>query len=142
MTKDEILEKGFFNDRRWLSNMWPCKVFFNNLLFPSVENAYQSQKNPRLEAKFVDITPIEAKRKSKTVTIVPDWEARRLRVMRTLIAIKFEDQELAQQLIDTGDEPLIEYNWWGDTFWGVCSGKGENTLGKMLMKQRDYLTLP
>jgi predicted NAD-dependent protein-ADP-ribosyltransferase YbiA (DUF1768 family) len=34
---------------------------------------------------------------------------------------------------------LIEGNWWGDTYWGVCNGVGENHLGKLLMKIRDYL---
>lgn len=39
----------------------------------------------------------------------------------------------------TGDAELIEGNNWGDTFWGVCNGRGENMLGKLLMEIRDYL---
>lgn len=34
---------------------------------------------------------------------------------------------------------LIEGNTWGDTFWGVCRGKGENNLGKILMRLRSEL---
>jgi predicted NAD-dependent protein-ADP-ribosyltransferase YbiA (DUF1768 family) len=39
----------------------------------------------------------------------------------------------------TGDEELVEGNWWNDTFWGVCNGVGENNLGKLLMKIRAEL---
>jgi hypothetical protein len=34
---------------------------------------------------------------------------------------------------------LIEGNTWGDTFWGVCNGVGENNLGKTLMNVREIL---
>ena len=37
------------------------------------------------------------------------------------------------------DVDLIEGNTWGDTFWGQVDGKGENKLGKLLMKIRDEL---
>lgn len=40
-------------------------------------------------------------------------------------------------LLKTGDEELVEGNTWGDTFWGVCKGKGRNELGKILMKVRE-----
>jgi predicted NAD-dependent protein-ADP-ribosyltransferase YbiA (DUF1768 family) len=28
---------------------------------------------------------------------------------------------------------------WGDRFWGVCNGVGENMLGKLLMQVREEL---
>lgn len=34
-------------------------------------------------------------------------------------------------------DPIIEVNNWGDTYWGVCNGIGDNHLGKILMKIRD-----
>jgi predicted NAD-dependent protein-ADP-ribosyltransferase YbiA (DUF1768 family) len=54
---------------------------------------------------------------------------------------KFKNEELAQLLIDTDDHELIEGNWWHDYFWGVCNGKGENHLGKILMDVREELKL-
>jgi predicted NAD-dependent protein-ADP-ribosyltransferase YbiA (DUF1768 family) len=42
-------------------------------------------------------------------------------------------------LLETGDAELIEGNDWGDTFWGVCGGKGNNFLGKLLMEVRKEL---
>ena len=46
---------------------------------------------------------------------------------------KFSDPYLREMLLDTGDEELIEGNWWGDQYWGVCNGVGKNRLGNILM---------
>ena len=43
-------------------------------------------------------------------------------------------------LIKTGNTELIEGNFWGDTFWGICDGVGENNLGKILMRVRKELS--
>ena len=59
--------------------------------------------------------------------------------MAALIAQKFDKGELALALKYTGDAELIEGNNWGDTFWGVCNGVGENHLGKLLMARRAQL---
>lgn len=39
-------------------------------------------------------------------------------------------------LLRTGEQDLIEGNDWGDTFWGVDQGIGDNHLGKILMQVR------
>ena len=59
--------------------------------------------------------------------------------MRHLLFKKFSQYEFFELLMLTGDAELIEGNNWGDTFWGVCNGRGENMLGKLLMEIRDYL---
>lgn len=41
-----------------------------------------------------------------------------------------------KKLIKTGDAELIEGNWWGDKYWGMCNGEGMNKLGKILMQVR------
>ena len=57
--------------------------------------------------------------------------------MEDLIYQKFStNPELAAKLIATGDALLVEGNWWHDTFFGVCDGKGENHLGLILMRVR------
>ena len=65
-----------------------------------------------------------------------DWEDIKLYVMYRIVRRKFlENHDLAEKLIKT--EGLIEEgNHWGDQFWGVCRGKGENHLGKILMQVR------
>jgi hypothetical protein len=59
-----------------------------------------------------------------------------------ILAAKFKEPWLRDQLIATGDAELIEGNTWNDTFWGVCNGKGSNFLGKALMDIRKKLTTP
>jgi len=54
-----------------------------------------------------------------------------------------QNSDLAARLLGTGQMPLVEGNNWGDMFWGVDvkSGKGENHLGRILMKIREELSL-
>ena len=60
--------------------------------------------------------------------------------MEQILWAKFEQNPgLKEKLINTGDAYLEETNTWNDTFWGVCKGKGQNNLGKILMKIRAEL---
>ena len=59
--------------------------------------------------------------------------------MRELLELKFEKEPRKTWLLTTGDRELIEENHWGNTFWGVCNGIGENNLGNLLMVVRDKL---
>ena len=59
--------------------------------------------------------------------------------MEEIVRCKFgQNEDLAMRLLATGDLPLVEGNTWGDVFWGVDTrnGRGENHLGKILMKVR------
>jgi predicted NAD-dependent protein-ADP-ribosyltransferase YbiA (DUF1768 family) len=57
--------------------------------------------------------------------------------MRQLLEQKFAPgKTLTRRLIETYPDKLIEGNHWGDVFWGVCNGRGENHLGKLLMEIR------
>ena len=60
----------------------------------------------------------------------------RLEVMLKLLRLKFADPALAGRLLATGDTELVEGNHWGDRYWGVSGGIGENHLGKLLMQVR------
>lgn len=76
----------------------------------------------------------------RTITLRPGWENMKVRTMLELLELKFEPgTSLANRLLATGDEDLVEGNHWNDTFWGVCRGKGENWLGKSLMTVRTQL---
>ena len=55
---------------------------------------------------------------------------------------KFTDPTLRRMLINTYTWGLIERNYWHDNYWGsctckTCQDKGENHLGKILMKVRE-----
>jgi predicted NAD-dependent protein-ADP-ribosyltransferase YbiA (DUF1768 family) len=69
------------------------------------------------------------------VPIRSDWDEVKVEVMRALVRIKFST-DLQPHLLSTGEAELVEGNWWGDQFWGVCDGKGENWLGRILMETR------
>jgi len=59
--------------------------------------------------------------------------------MKDILEIKFADTHLREALLATAPLELIEGNTWGDTYWGVCNGVGENKLGKILMGIRDEI---
>jgi predicted NAD-dependent protein-ADP-ribosyltransferase YbiA (DUF1768 family) len=63
-----------------------------------------------------------------------------LDAMEYLLWLKFTQNIFKDKLLSTGDIELIEYNYWGDKFWGVCNGEGKNHLGKLLMKIREQLS--
>lgn len=133
---------SFSGDNRWLSNFWPATIEYEGDSYRSVECAYQAAKTDdkkertaiRLAAKSGD-----AKRLGRTVTIRPDWDKQKVHVMYELLQQKFSVEPLRGKLIATGDSELIEGNHWHDTFWGVCNGRGENWLGRLLMRVRDEL---
>lgn len=136
---NDILE--FQGQYRWLSNFWPAVIMLDGYIYPSVEHAYQAAKtHPSQRAPFRHYrTPGEAKRMAKGKE-PPDWVMRRVPIMRHLIEQKFvPGSNLAAMLLDTGDVKIVEGNAWGDQFWGVCRGKGCNTLGVLIMDQRAYL---
>lgn len=133
---------GFFGEYRWLSNFWPCSVPYEGIIYPSVEHAYQAAKTLDLTDRHqiaLAITPGSAKAKGRRLKLRKDWATVKVEVMRKLIHTKFEDEVLASKLKSTGDILLEETNNWGDRFWGVSGGHGENMLGKILMEERKHL---
>lgn len=135
----------FQGEHRWLSNFEGGPVTLDGIQYPTVEHAYQAAKS--LDPKEREIvkgasTPGAAKQAGKKVTIRPDWDQVKISVMEDLLRQKFAEPTLKAKLIATGNVDLIEGNNWGDTFWGVSKGKGENNLGKLLMKIRSELQNP
>ena len=81
--------------------------------------------------------PVKMKRKlGRKVTLQAGWDSMRVAVMRELLRTKFSDNVLRALLLETGHADLVEGNSWQDVFWGVCRGKGENWLGRLLMEVR------
>jgi ribA/ribD-fused uncharacterized protein len=114
---------------------------FYHVPYPSNEHYFQAAKATNdKDREFVmsapDAKTAKARGGKNGIKCRPDWNEIRISVMEDFVRIKFQDAELRQQLLDTGDEELVEGNWWGDIFWGVCKGEGENHLGKILMKIR------
>jgi ribA/ribD-fused uncharacterized protein len=132
----------FSGDYRWLSNFWPTPIIMDGVKYRSVECAYQAAKStdPNYRQKFVNIKSGDAKRLGKEATCRSDWVIVKVSIMHKLVTQKFNTNDtLRQHLLDTNDVDIIEGNTWGDTFWGVCDGKGDNKLGKIIMSVRDVL---
>ena len=130
----------FTGEHRFLSNFWACRVMLDGVMYPSVEHAYQAAKTDDIVARAricAAVSPGGAKHAGKSVHMRVGWEQAKMTVMARLLNEKFQDPKLRGKLLATRPRPLIELNYWGDRFWGVCRGQGENWLGKLLMFLRD-----
>ncbi len=135
---------SFRGEYRFLSNFYPAEVGLGGRTWPTVEHAYQASKtNLEQQREMISLakTPGEAKRLGRHVCLRYGWEETKLNVMLHLLRGKFDNPEMKKKLLSTGDAELIEGNTWGDRFWGVCNGEGENNLGKLLMRVRDELRI-
>ena len=124
----------------FLSNFAPYPCPMDGLPYPTAEHAYQAHKTTDRKQRFQFLTgtPGQAKRLGQKIRLRPDWEEKKLSVMYSVLEIKFdENKEAREKLLDTADCELIEGNTWGDSFWGVCEGFGENHLGRLLMQLRE-----
>jgi len=135
--------EAFDGETRWLSNFAPCNVVLDGRVYPSTENGYQAAKTTDLgeREQFQSITPGKAKKAGKAVTLRPDWNEVKLLVMEDLNRQKYALCDYREKLLATGDMDIQEGNHWGDTFWGVCNGVGENHLGKIIMRLRAEIKL-
>lgn len=154
--------QSFIGKYEFLSNMYLCTVIIGDMAFPSAENAYQAMKcKTRKEMEeFQYITPYEAKKRGAEVDLRSNWKEIKDKVMKKVLQAKFEDQELAVELLHTDNMLLCEKNYWGDTEWGKCyvekhediyfdeeyvcsrswhEWQGENKLGKLLCEVRQEI---
>ena len=137
-TKPDSIER-FAGPHRFLSNFYPAPLVWEGRYFPTAEHAYQAAKCRRSdEAWKIQEAPGPgvAKRLGRKIELRADWDEVKERVMLEIVRAKFENADLRRRLIATGNAELIEGNYWGDRFWGVCRGTGENRLGKILMRVR------
>lgn len=127
----------FRNEYYFLSNMYPCSITLGKHTFTCAEAAFQAAKCPARVTEFYNINGFEAKKLGRTVALRSDWNEKKLQYMEKIIRAKFNQHpELARKLCSINTS-IVEDNTWNDTFWGMCNGKGENHLGKILMVVRE-----
>lgn len=128
---------------KFLSNLYPTPITYKGNTYCCLEAAYQAQKSldPAIQERFANIRlPYKARGMGQRIkTIRPDWFDIRISIMEELLYIKFSHPQLKEWLQCTGQSKIVECNTWGDTFWGIYNGVGENHLGTLLMKVRDTL---
>lgn len=135
---------SFRGDYEFLSNFYASPIrTASGLVYPSSEHAYQAMKTTSSSTRrfMATISPVgRVKKFGQTVAVRDCWDDLKLRAMYKVLKAKFsQNLNLAMALIDTCDAVLVEGNYWGDRFWGVCDGTGDNNLGLILMRVRSEL---
>lgn len=152
---------GFREDYFFLSNFYVSPILISyqgeDFVLASGEHVFQGMKVAAstwsvednlkwLRSMEANESPGFAKKAGKRISLdVPKWNLMSMACMRRTLDLKFEQHPgLRQQLLDTGNLTLVEYNNWGDTLWGVNekTGSGRNQLGKLLMDLRQSLRNP
>lgn len=131
---------SFGDEYFFLSNFYGCKVTYRGLTYCNTEAAFQAQKakDENERELFTACNPSVAKHLGRRVKLRSDWEAVKEEEMYFIVLAKFmQHPSLQEKLIATSPARLVEGNNWKDTCWGVCRGKGENRLGKILMDIRE-----
>lgn len=139
---DDHVVKGFDGKYRFLSNFFLIPTYFEGILYPSSEHAYQAAKTLDFNIRsstFLHCTSGQAKSRGDALTTRNEWHHIKYDVMSVIVFDKFyRNTDLRINLLATGNKLLEETNSWGDRFWGVCDEKGENNLGKILMGVRSF----
>lgn len=134
----DILE--FKDEHFYLSNFYETPILYNGYYFTNNEAAFQAMKCPERIHEFCGLNPSKAKKLGRRVQLRHDWEFIKESVMYEICKQKFlQHPSLAKKLLTTGNGLLVEGNDWGDREWGVCGGRGNNKLGKILMTIRKEL---
>lgn len=134
--------RQFRGDFFFLSKFYNCPVAYKQLTYTNNEAAFQAQKcvSDTERIQFTKLSPSEAKRLGRRVSLRKDWEDVKVSIMEEVVRAKFtQNAELADKLLATGDAHLEEGNTWGDRVWGTVNGIGANQLGIILMKIRDEI---
>ena len=138
----------FDGEYEFLSNFYHSPFIHDGIAYPTNEHFFQAMKTIDItERKAIAAaeTPGLAKRMGRTVKLRSDWEKIKVDIMLLGLSLKFKNPDLAAKLIATGDEELVEGNWWHDNTWGNCHCPqcsrvgGRNLLGMLLMELRKEL---
>lgn len=114
--------------------------------FPTAEAAIQAYKAPD-NAEYVkkqkeSRSPLISKSLGRKIVIPPNWDDICDDLMFKILRLKFEQHpELKHNLMNTGFRHISQHTH-GDNFWGDGgNGKGQNRLGRTLMRLRKYYYL-
>jgi predicted NAD-dependent protein-ADP-ribosyltransferase YbiA (DUF1768 family) len=74
------------NEYNFLSNFHPTKIEYENMIFNSVEAAFQAAKTKSLRERteFLNLNPSEAKRLGRRIKLRDDWEEVKVGIMKEL----------------------------------------------------------
>jgi ribA/ribD-fused uncharacterized protein len=128
------------------SNFSAHEVEVDGVVWPTSEHYFQAMKfphDPKRQRRILQArTPGRAKRIAwePKAKIRSGWDSARDEVMLRVLRLKFlQHPDLAQELLSTGREQIVEQAQ-NDSYWGCGrDGKGKNMLGRLLMRVREEL---
>jgi len=145
----------FYEENKFLSNFYPCKVYYKGIGFSSVEHAYHASKTLNMDTiRWIASLRADKAGKAKRIGNNPKYTPLRLnwkedhidlKEMELLLKQKFEYKGLRNKLLMTGNKKLVEGNYHHDNYWGNCECskckniEGKNHLGELIMKIRSVL---
>lgn len=144
---------SFKGEYEFLSNFYPVQVYYMGFVFPSSEHAYQASKTFDYDFRLMIAKMPKAGTakwwgskegmKRFGCQIRKDWDLEKDKIMFDILLKKFgNNNEMRDLLIQTGDQELVEGNYWHDNYWGNCvcqkcrHSRGKNKLGEHLMNIR------
>ena len=150
---------SFKGEFAFLSNFSRIDITVAGKVWPTAEHMFMACKslNPAVQEQIrTASSPGMAKKLGRQLALRPDWEKIKDEAMLRVLRHKFhQNKEHQQLLLATGEEELIEGNYWHDNYWGICQCpkcrnvkgavrplnvvKGKNMLGKLLMQVRKEL---
>lgn len=126
----------------WFSNMrrMDSPIIYQGINYWTVENFYVAMKVPnnslrhRERQKIAQMNPGKAKAYGRTLNVRKDWDLVKLDFMRIAIEKKFKKGTSWYDKLYSFNKPVIEFNNWRDTYWGVdiFNNEGNNMLGKLI----------
>lgn len=143
MIKIPYYETSFFV----FSNFSSHAVIYKNILYPTVEHAYHSSKfnDEKIRNEIINAkSPLEAYEigKLNKSKMIVNWDKIKVNVLYEIVREKVKQHaEVKKALLSTENEEIVEDNP-NNSFWGNGEdGKGENQMGKILMRIRSELVL-
>jgi N-glycosidase YbiA len=124
----------------FMSNYYKARMHIHGRWWICVESPYQAAKTNDMaekEAIWRATRANDARNLGQLVKVVPDWDKRKREIMKECCMAKFlQHADLREQLMETGNETLIE-DTTNDMYWGCgTDGTGQNVLGQVLMEVR------
>ena len=151
---NDIITFNSYNEHFILSNMFPVLLEYKGMTFYGVDHLFHYllyyqhpdiQKDIMKKAKGIcgnyKAKQISEKNKELISDITPSQQRN---LLKKCMQLKFQQsQHCRDYLLSTENKQLVEFAFWGDTYWGCVlrDGKyeGENQTGKILMEIRDEL---
>jgi ribA/ribD-fused uncharacterized protein len=134
---------GYFE---FLHNNFLSPIYYEGSLYPSVTHAYHAARSRDEQTKNAILNADSFQTVAKIARRIEDpegWSLTRTSIMERLVRDKFRrSRELQEKLKATEKRELLmtyDEETPGNFFWGTVKEKGQNQLGRILMKIRNDL---